>query len=168
MKDFSLTFKQDTDSAIADIKAKYSAEKIVETDSKAFVMNHMFQDFTIMGKNYIPDADTVTLKSGATTDDLIIEIKIPIKTSPTDEKGILPVGFPESDATITVNYNGFTGTETPPVEQYPGASTSNPNSGNDLSAGTIAGIVIGCLALAAIIIATIVLIRIKVKARISV
>ncbi|MDE5952568.1 MAG: hypothetical protein K2G48_00410, partial [Malacoplasma sp.] len=168
MKDFSLTFKQDTDSAIADIKAKYSAEKIVETDSKAFVMNHMFQDLTIMGKNYIPDADTVTLKSGATTDDLIIEIKIPIKTSPTDEKGILPVGFPESDATITVNYNGFTGTETPPMEQYPGASTSNPNSGNDLSAGTIAGIVIGCLALAAIIIATIVLIRIKIKARISV
>ncbi|MDE6894013.1 MAG: hypothetical protein K2J02_01385, partial [Malacoplasma sp.] len=165
VKDFSLTFKQNTDSAVTDIKAKYSAEKIVETNNKAFVINHMLQNFTVRGKNYIPEADTVTLKNGTTTSDLIVEIKVPIKTSPTDEKGILPVGFPESDAIVTMNYNGFTGTDTPPIEQYP-ITPSNPDNSNpiqQLSTGSIAGIVIGSFALAAIIITTIIIIMVRVK-----
>ncbi|MDE5545802.1 MAG: hypothetical protein K2I76_04275, partial [Malacoplasma sp.] len=169
LKDFSLTFKQDTDSAVIDIKTKYSAEEIVKNNSKPFVINHLFENLVVKGKKFIPPEESVTLKNGTSTNSLVIEIKVPIKTSPTDEKGILPVGFPEKDAVLTFTYNGFTGTETPPIEEYPGSTNKpeNPNSTDGLSPGEIAGIVIGCLALAAIIIATIVLIRIRTKAKVN-
>ncbi|MDE7111974.1 MAG: hypothetical protein K2N92_00075, partial [Malacoplasma sp.] len=170
-KDFSLTFKQDTDSAVTEIKSKYSAEKIVQSiTGKAFVINHLFENLIVNGEKFIPSEENVTLKNGNSTNSLVVEVKVPIKTSLTDEKGILPVGFPENDAVLTFTYDGFTGTETPPIEQYPDSTNkpSNQNPVNGLSAGEIAGIVIGCLALAAIIIAVVVLIRIRTKAKVRV
>lgn len=123
--DFSLTFKENTDSAVIDIKEKYSAEKIVQDNNKGFVINHFLQNFTIKGEKFIPESDTVTLKNVPNSNDLTVEIDVPIKTSPTDEYGVLPFGFPEKDSIVTITYSGFTGTEAAPIENYPGSTTPN-------------------------------------------
>ena len=158
--DFSLTFKNNTDSAVTEIKSKYSAEKIIESSSgKAFVINHLFENLIVNGQNFVLKADDITLKSGTSTNDLIIEVTVPIKTSLTDEKGILPVGFPIDKNTLIFNFNGFTGTEAPPIEQLPGFT------GQGLSSGEIAGIIIGCLLLTIILLAAIALIWLRIKAK---
>ncbi|MDE7099755.1 MAG: hypothetical protein K2N99_00860, partial [Malacoplasma sp.] len=149
--DFLLTFKENTNAAVLDIKAKYSAEKIVQDNNVAFVINNLLQNITIKGQKFILQPNTVTLKNAPSTNDLTVEIKVPIKTSITDEQGILPIGFPENDAIFTITYDGFTGTEAPPLEIYPNDS-SNTSQQNNLSEGMIVGIIAGCLLLAAVII----------------
>ncbi|MDE5952695.1 MAG: hypothetical protein K2G48_01080, partial [Malacoplasma sp.] len=168
-KDFVLTFKQDTDSAVTQFKKDYSAKKIVETNNKGWVIENLVQQITIKNQTINVTESMITISNPNDTS-LQVEINIPIKTSASDNSGVLPVGFPQQDAKKTITYNGFTGTDAPSFVELPNDpnSTNNPNSGEELSTGAIAGIVIGCLALAAIIIATIVLIRIRAKARISV
>ncbi|MDE5775119.1 MAG: hypothetical protein K2H51_02175, partial [Malacoplasma sp.] len=155
-KDFTLTFKSNTESAVKDIMAKYSATEIVKTNNVGWVVKNLL---TISIKNYSLPPITEDMITLSNPDDksLKIDINIPIKTSATDTNGILPEGF-SGQTSFTQTYNGFTGTEVPEKVPLPGdQDTNNPNSGNGLSAGVIAGIVIGCLAVAAIIIATIVL-----------
>ncbi|MDE5949876.1 MAG: hypothetical protein K2G54_03295, partial [Malacoplasma sp.] len=160
--DFSLTFKENTDAAVIDIKAKYSAEKIVEDNNKAFVINHLLQNFTIKGQKFIPDPSTVTLKNTPNSNDLTVEINVPIKTSLNDESGILPVGFPKNDAIVTITYSGFTGTEAPPIETFPD-NTDNSNFNNKLSNEIIAGIVIGGLVIAAIIVLITMIVKVRIE-----
>ncbi|MDE6429230.1 MAG: hypothetical protein K2K18_01820, partial [Malacoplasma sp.] len=170
VKDFSLDFKDNTDSAVTDIKAKYSAEKIVETNNKAFVINNLMENFTIKDQNFFPEEEDVSLKFNEDSNSLVVEVKIPIKTSFDDENGILPVGFPEKDAVITTIYNGFTGTETPPFEVYPNKKDSGQNNqiiGNNLSLGIVAGILVGCLVVSVLIVIAFILIKIRVKTRSS-
>ncbi|MDE6894259.1 MAG: hypothetical protein K2J02_02705, partial [Malacoplasma sp.] len=169
--DFSLIFK--TEEAIADIKAKYSAEEIVKSENKGWVIQELLEKILIKDKNITitESMKNIITLNNPSSDSLRIDIDIPIKTSPTDTNGILPVGFPEDQAKKTITYSGFTGTETPPFVSLPTNpddpnNSNNPNNtnlGNGSSAGEIAGIVIACLAIAAILIAIAVLIRIKIK-----
>ncbi|MDE5842044.1 MAG: hypothetical protein K2H11_03685, partial [Malacoplasma sp.] len=162
--DFVWSFKQD--SQITDITSKYSAEAIVKEDNKGWVITNLLNDITIKGKKFIPQNEDIILKN-TNSDTLEVEITVPIKQSPSDEKGVLPVGFTGNNK-LTKNFK-FTGNETPPfidIPTNPDNPGNNQNSGDGLSAGAIAGIVIGCLALAAIIIAAIVLIRIRTKSKV--
>ncbi|MDE6082292.1 MAG: hypothetical protein K2F52_00265, partial [Malacoplasma sp.] len=169
-KDFSWSFKLETESAVTQFRKDYNAKKIVEDNNKGWVIENLLQNITIQGIPVKVTQNMVTLSNPNDTS-LSVEINVPIKTSPTDTNGILPVGFPANEAKISKTYNGFTGTGSPNFVPLPDDESNNPNSpnsGDGLSAGVIAGIVIGCLALAAIIIAAVVLIRIRTKAKVSV
>ncbi|MDE7112225.1 MAG: hypothetical protein K2N92_01350, partial [Malacoplasma sp.] len=119
----------------------------------------------------------VTL-SNPSDDSLKIDIKIPIKTSATDTYGQLPFGFPEEKAVLTKTYSGFIGDEAPnfiPLPDIPipddsnnpgDSSNNNSKPEQGLSVWSIVGIVIGILAISAIIVIAVMLIRKKAKLKI--
>ncbi len=175
-EDFSWNFMQDTESAVVTIKEKFNAQKIIETNNKGWVIQNLLKEITVNNQVYdfenwsIPE-DDVTLSSGASNNSLKVEINVPIKQidengSITD--GILPVGFPKNEAIVSVTYNGFSGDSAPPFVRYPNSSDSDDNSNNSnfenaLNGGTTASIVIGCLALSAIIVAVIIVLKSRIK-----
>ncbi|MDE5545416.1 MAG: hypothetical protein K2I76_02295, partial [Malacoplasma sp.] len=168
INDFSLTYVDDNADKVKTFKTDYSAAKIVETNNVGWVVENLLQNFTIKNVAVSVTPNMISLKNPE-SDSLEVTITVPIKKDMNDNSGVLPVGFPANQNVKTIKYSGFTGTEAPPFVELPDNPNNpdnNSNSGDGLSAGAIAGIVIGCLALAAIIIAAIVLIRIRTKSKV--
>ncbi|MDE6082251.1 MAG: hypothetical protein K2F52_00060 [Malacoplasma sp.] len=176
-KDFIWSFKETSDTAVEEFKKKYSAKKIVEGQNKGWAIENLLQSIEIKNKIITITENMVTL-SNPSDDSLKIDIKIPIKTSATDTYGQLPFGFPEEKAVLTKTYSGFIGDEAPnfiPLPDIPipddsnnpgDSSNNNSKPEQGLSVWSIVGIVIGILAISAIIVIAVMLIRKKAKLKI--
>ena len=123
--DLVVNFKDNAENSVVDIKNRYSAKEIVNSNNKGFVIQNLLKEARIKNINIVNKLDDKMITISNPDKDKK-DLKVDITLSPrqnVSEFG-LPLGF-DKDLTKSFTFTGFEGTEIPAFVPLPSLQSAN-------------------------------------------